>query len=256
VTGPDRGAVFLSVAGAMMPGMGETAGGTATLLTRPEAAEALDPLGWRYILGVACTCVRVTSVRQAAEVAARVCEACGQDADGHLWMDVRADRVLLHLQSLAVSGVTSRDVELAGAISCALAATGLRTGPEVDGDGPRSVQLVEIGIDALNIPAIRPFWKAVMGYVDEPGASGPQGGLIDPLRQGPAIWFQQMDAPRPQRNRIHFDISVAHDEAQRRIRAALDAGAVLRYDAEAPAFWVLADAEGNEACVTTWQGRD
>jgi len=27
-------------------------------------------------------------------------------------------------------------------------------------------------------------------------------------------------------------------------------------DAQAPAFWVLADPEGNEACVTTWQGRE
>jgi hypothetical protein len=34
------------------------------------------------------------------------------------------------------------------------------------------------------------------------------------------------------------------------------AGGALRSDAEAPAFWVLADPEGNEACVTTWQGRD
>jgi 4a-hydroxytetrahydrobiopterin dehydratase len=25
---------------------------------------------------------------------------------------------------------------------------------------------------------------------------------------------------------------------------------------QAPAFWLLADPEGNEACVTTWQGRD
>ena len=25
---------------------------------------------------------------------------------------------------------------------------------------------------------------------------------------------------------------------------------------EAPAFWVLADPEGNEACICTWQGRD
>ncbi|MFC8826990.1 hypothetical protein ACFT9I_16815 [Streptomyces sp. NPDC057137] len=24
----------------------------------------------------------------------------------------------------------------------------------------------------------------------------------------------------------------------------------------APAFWVLAGTEGNEVCVTTWQGRD
>jgi 4a-hydroxytetrahydrobiopterin dehydratase len=48
-----------------------------------------------------------------------------------------------------------------------------------------------------------------------------------------------------------------HDEAAGRIRATLAAGGgTLRYDAEAPAFWVLADPEGNEACITTWQGRD
>jgi 4a-hydroxytetrahydrobiopterin dehydratase len=115
---------------------------------------------------------------------------------------------------------------------------------------------VEIAIDALDIAAIRPFWKAVLAYVDEPGRAGPEDPLVDPLGQGPAVWFQQMDAPRPQRNRIHLDVSVPHDEAEARIRATLAAGGVLRYDAEAPTFWVLADPEGNEACVTTWQGRD
>ncbi len=65
-----------------------------------------------------------------------------------------------------------------------------------------------------------------------------------------------MDSPRPQRNRIHFDVSVPHDEAAHRISAALAAGGVLLSDDRAPAFWILADAEGNEACVTTWQGRD
>jgi 4a-hydroxytetrahydrobiopterin dehydratase len=88
------------------------------------------------------------------------------------------------------------------------------------------------------------------------GASGPEDTLVDPLRQGPAIWFQQMAAPRPQRNRIHLDVSVPHDEAQHRIEAALAAGGVLLSDSRAPAFWVLADVEGNEACITTWQGRD
>jgi 4a-hydroxytetrahydrobiopterin dehydratase len=91
---------------------------------------------------------------------------------------------------------------------------------------------------------------------DEAGAAGPEDPLVDPVGQGPAIWFQQMDAPRPQRNRIHVDISVPHDEAPHRIHAALDGGGTLVSDARAPAFWVLADTEGNEACITTWQGRD
>jgi 4a-hydroxytetrahydrobiopterin dehydratase len=116
--------------------------------------------------------------------------------------------------------------------------------------------VLEIGIDAMDIASIRPFWKAVLGYDDEPGLTGPEDALVDPLGQGPAIWFQQMDAPRPQRNRLHFDVSVPHDEVHRRIEATIAAGGKLLNDAEAPAFWVLADPEGNEACVTTWQGRD
>jgi 4a-hydroxytetrahydrobiopterin dehydratase len=88
------------------------------------------------------------------------------------------------------------------------------------------------------------------------GAAGTPAALIDPVGQEPSVWFQQMDAPRPQRNRIHFDICVPHDEAQRRIDGALAAGGHLVSSTRAPAFRVLADAEGNEACVTTWQGRD
>jgi 4a-hydroxytetrahydrobiopterin dehydratase len=96
----------------------------------------------------------------------------------------------------------------------------------------------------------------VLGYADEAGADGPEDPLIDPAGQGPAVWFQQMSPPRGGRNRIHLDISVPHDEAPRRLQAALAAGGQLLSDASAPAVWVLADAEGNEACITTWQGRD
>ena len=99
---------------------------------------------------------------------------------------------------------------------------------------------------------MRPFWKAVLGYAGD----GPGEPLTDPLGQGPALWFQQMAAPRPQRNRIHLDISVPHDEAPRRVEAALAAGGRLVSAVRAPAFWVLADPEGNEACVSTWQGRE
>lgn len=130
------------------------------------------------------------------------------------------------------------------------------SGPEIATGAPRSLQLLEIAIDALDIPSIRPFWKAVLGYADEPGADGPGDPLVDPLRQGPAVWFQQMDVARPQRNRIHLDLCVPHDEALRRMDAALAAGGRLLSEAAAPAFWVLADGEGNEVCVTTWQGRD
>jgi 4a-hydroxytetrahydrobiopterin dehydratase len=117
------------------------------------------------------------------------------------------------------------------------------------------VQGIEIAVDAMDIAAVRPFWQTVLDYVDEPGA-GPEDALVDPLGQGPPVWFQQMDAPRPQRNRIHLDVSVPPDAAQARIAATLAAGGRLLSDEEAPAFWVLADPEGNEVCVCTWEGRD
>ena len=73
---------------------------------------------------------------------------------------------------------------------------------------------------------------------------------LDALRR-----FQQMDEPRTDRNRFHLDISVPHDVAERRVAAAIAAGGTLVSDRRAKAFWVLADADGNEACICTWQDR-
>jgi 4a-hydroxytetrahydrobiopterin dehydratase len=242
--------------------MEEETAGAESQLTRQEISAAITGLGWRFVLGSAQAHVRVGSLAQAASVAGHVTNAVGDGADESLRMDIRRDQVILTLQSLRTGWVNGREVELAGQISAAVGELGLVTDPDVGGDRGdgaglmRSAQVVEIAIDAMDIAAIRPFWRAVLGYGDEPGRSGPADGLVDPAWESPAIWFQQMDEPRPQRNRIHFDVSVPHDEARHRIQAALDAGGTLLSDAEAPAFWVLADAEGNEACVTTWQGRD
>ena len=49
---------------------------------------------------------------------------------------------------------------------------------------------------------------------------------------------------------------VPHDVAEERMAAALAAGGHLVSDARAKAFWILADVEGNEACICTWQDRD
>jgi 4a-hydroxytetrahydrobiopterin dehydratase len=218
--------------------------------TRQQISDAVDPAGWRLVLGAICTEVLARSLVEAAEAASLSVSAVGANGQGHLTVDIRADRAVLRLQSADVCGVTGRDVRLAHKVSGALAARGLRPTP-----ASGSMQAIEIAIDALDIGLVRPFWKAITGYADEPG-SELQGALIDPSGRGPEIWFQQMDAPRPQRNRIHLDIDVPHEAASARIDAAIAAGGRLVYDDEAPAFWVLADPEGNEACICTWQGRD
>jgi 4a-hydroxytetrahydrobiopterin dehydratase len=222
--------------------------------TRGQVSAVADPLGWRLILGVLITHVPVPSLMRGVEAIQHVVGSVGAEGDGHLSADLHADRAVLRLHSVTVGAVTGHDLRLAGIITAALAERSLRTVP---GDASAAPQLIEIAIDALDIPKIRPFWQAVTGYVDEPGPPElSDTALLDPLRRGPAIWFQQMDEPRPQRNRIHLDVDVPPELAQSRIDAALAAGGTLSYSGSAPAFWVLADAEGNEACICTWQGRD
>jgi 4a-hydroxytetrahydrobiopterin dehydratase len=230
-------------------------------LSRTDASAAVDSIGWRYLVGNLAASVPVASLQQAVVVAAAAARACGELADGHLHIDLRPDRVELSLRDRTRDMATSRDTELAHAITAALTALGLAIGAPVSSRYSRPVQMLEIAIDALNIGAIMPFWKAVLGYADEPvagepGAGDPGDAIVDPAGQLPSFWFQEMDAPRPQRNRIHLDIAVSHEEAEPRITAALAAGGTLVYDEEARAFWVLADAEGNEVCVCTWQDRD
>jgi 4a-hydroxytetrahydrobiopterin dehydratase len=216
--------------------------------TRQQISDAVDPAGWRLVLGAIYTEVPAPSLVEATEAASLAVSAVGADGQGHLTVDIRSDRAVLRLQSTDVLGVTGRDVRLAYDVSGALAARGWQA-------RPGAVQALEIAIDALDIPLVRPFWKAITGYADEPG-SELNAALVDPTGRGPEIWFQQMDAPRRQRNRIHIDVDVPHEAAGARIDAAIAAGGRLLSDDAAPAFWVLADPEGNEACICTWQGRD
>ena len=222
-------------------------------LTRRHISESLDPLGWRLIHGTALTHVAVPSLAAAAEAAAVAVTAAGAGANGHLSVELHSDRVLLRLQTAVTGTVAEADLRLAQTVTEALGEHSLATS---SGDAAAVPQTMEIAIDALDIPLVRPFWQAVTGYVDEPTPSDPDAALVDPLGRGPEIWFQQMDAPREQRNRIHLDVTVAPELAQPRIDAALAAGGTLLSADRAPAFWVLADAEGNEVCVCTWQGRD
>lgn len=212
-------------------------------LTAP-AFDALGLTDWRYAVGTVQAAFRAGSFPGATGFAGEVAQLA-EDQGHHPDIDIRyPDRVVVRLTTHSVEDVTTRDADLARAISSLAAERGITA-------EPHATLSIELGIDALDIDAIRPFWAAVLGYrVDN------YGNLVDPLGRGPAVWFQQMDAPRPQRNRIHFDVTVPHDIAEQRVADALAAGGTLVSDARARAFWVLADTEGNEACVCTWLDRD
>ena len=64
----------------------------------------------------------------------------------------------------------------------------------------------DIAIDCTDVDAILPFWKVGLDYRELVAADGTE--LIDPRGQGPRVWFQHMELPRTQRNRIHLDVYV------------------------------------------------
>lgn len=221
-----------------------------TALSRTAASDAVNNLGWRYLLGSLICVVDTTSLSDAAQLVHVLSQLDG--ADQRLHLQLGPGRLEIDVQDPQIEAVTQNDVVLAKQISAHLASRGRRA---VATGARRGPQIIELAIDAMNIGAIRPFWKAVLGYVD-PVAGDQAPWIVDPAGQLAPVWFQQMDSPRAERNRIHFDVTVAHDEASKRVDAALAAGGRLLDDSRAQSFWVLADTEGNEACICTWLDRD
>lgn len=214
-------------------------------LTATEVAELPGLSDWTYVLGSLKAGFAFERFRPAVDLSTAIIEAADA-ADHHPDIDLRYPGTLLvTLKTHAVGEVTMLDVELARIIVGLAADAGAVT-------ATRPVQELEIAIDTTELSRIRPFWQAVLDYeyVERSEA------LVDPRRQGPLVWFQRMDKPRTERNRIHFDITVPPSEADARIAAALAAGGILVSADRARAFWILADPEGNEVCVCTWQDRD
>ena len=92
-----------------------------------------------------------------------------------------------------------------------------------------------------------------LGYVEDPREGVTD--LYDPRRLTPPVFFQQLDEPRPQRNRIHLDLFVPDDQAEARVAAAVAAGGSVVFDAYAPDWWTVADPEGNELDIAVTVGR-
>lgn len=198
---------------------------------------------WRVLGEGACTYFRTGSFAAGARLVHAIGELAGLD-DHHPDVDLRYEGVTVRLVTATQDyyGLSERDVELARQISAVARELGVPADPS-------AVQTVQVTIDALVGPEVMPFWRAVLRYRDRDDS--PED-LVDPYGRGASFWFQQMDAPRPQRSRMHIEVWVPHDQAEARVAAALAAGGHVVTDKNAPAWWVLADAEDNEVCVATW----
>jgi 4a-hydroxytetrahydrobiopterin dehydratase len=199
--------------------------------------------GWRLVRDDASTHFRTGSFAAGVALVDAIGRLAGA-ADQHPDVDLRPDGVTVRLRSNRVGRFDETQVALAREISAAAHDLGARA--DLSG-----LQCVQVAIDALVIPDVLPFWRAVLGYLEVGDED-----LVDAHFQGPPFWFQQMDGQRPQRNRIHIDVYLPHDEAEARVAAAIAAGGHVVSDENAPGWWTLADAEGNEVDVASWPDRE
>ena len=182
-----------------------------------------------------------TGLDLVAEIGSRA-EAAGHHPD----VTLTFPHVDIRLTSHDTGAVTERDLDLAGQISEAAASAGVRADPEAP-------VVLELGLDTAHQDAIAPFWAALLTG-DASNVSGPD--VVDPSGQMPLLWFQECEEHEVPHQRLHVDVSVPAAVAPNRIRAAVEAGGTIVDEEEAPSFTVLADADGNRACVCTLAGRN
>jgi 4a-hydroxytetrahydrobiopterin dehydratase len=176
--------------------------------------------------------------------------AAAEEANHHPDISLTYPEVIVTLASHDVGGITSRDLDLARRISGFAA----ELGAEADVSG---LTQLEPGLDTSAPEGLGAFYAALVG------GEVKNGEPVDPSGQVPGLWFQgpgeEGEGPllpaSDHEQRWHFDVWVPHDEGERRLQAVLDAGGTLVSDAEAPSFWVVADADGNRSCICTRLGR-
>ena len=201
-----------------------------------EFLAAEDVADWVVLHGGPMAVFPVPSLAEAVRLAEAFAHVSGLEGAGVLMtladgqLTVRLTRDLWQLEQ--------RHVDLARALS-AVART---YGAVVD---RASAQEVSFAIAAQPDTADVGFWRAVLGYA---GVSDDNG--VDPLGHGSVVWMQELDPARPLRHAMHVDVSVAREQVEQRLAAAIAAGGRIVH--ESPEYWTLADRAGNRVCICAW----
>lgn len=167
--------------------------------------------------------------------------AAAETADHHPDITLTWPTVDIVLVTHSEGGVTQADVDLARSISDIARQQGIASKLTVTAE-------LELSLDTADASAVGPFWAALLtGTAD--AYDGDE--VRDPAGQVPALWFQQTDPHETPRQRFHIDLWIPPEILQQRIDAAVAAGGVVVDDSQTPRFVVLADADGNRACLCT-----
>ena len=125
-------------------------------LTSPQVSESEGLDDWRVLLHTLQASFSTGSMAKGVEFAARI-GAAADAANHHPDLTITYPRVHVLLTTHDAGGLTTRDVDMARTISAIASELGITA-------EPTAVTQLEIAIDALDIPAVKPFWEAVLGY--------------------------------------------------------------------------------------------
>ena len=202
---------------------------------------------WRLVFA-AMACYPTTSPDAAAQLAEDIA-LLADDAALPLAIDLRPGLLVVDTGKDRWEMEEGYEV-LAARVQQAARAAGLRADTTL-------ARFAQIGIDAVDIPAARRFWCAVLGYEKDPRPDVTD--IVDPHQLNAVLFFQNLDendsARRAQRNRIHVDVFLPHDRVRARLDAGLAAGGQVVRD-RSPFWWTLADPEGNEVDLCVAVGRE
>ena len=144
-----------------------------------------------------------------------------------------------------VEWVTQRDLDLARRITAIAAELAVK--PD-----PASITAIELALDTARAATIAPVWAALLTGSTEARGRGTIGDDIrDATGRVPILWFQDTDEHETPRQRFHIDVWVPPEVADQRVAAAVAAGGIVVDDSQAPSYTVIADQDGNKACVCT-----
>jgi 4a-hydroxytetrahydrobiopterin dehydratase len=194
---------------------------------------------WRILYGGAFAHYRTASYAEAARLVVAI---AGQAEEvGHFPdIDVRPGGVTVRTFTDPIGAVSSVDITLARRVSQVAAGMGLESDPS---------QLTMVNLAVAHDPdtPVREFWAAALGYEEH------DGDAIDPNRRNPLAAFHPFQAPRPGRGRLHIDVSVPAEEAERRVEAAIAAGGrLVEEHSRPPLWWTLRSPDNHGIDIAAW----
>lgn len=193
---------------------------------------------WVVLHGGATAVFNLESLSEVADLAKAIAQVPGIEESG----------VLMTLVDCHLTIRLTRDIWSLALNHIQMAQTVSEVAREFGAVAVRSaVQEVQIAIAAKRETTDLAFWRAVLGY-----DAMADDNAVDPLGHGSTVWMQEIEQDKTLRHAMHIDVSVARENVEARLEAAIAAGGRIVDDSHAPSHWILSDKAGNKVCICGW----